>query len=106
MLSYFHYVSILQKKNISHLVECAGREADIVLVIDESSSIWPVHFKNMTQHFLQSLASKFDIRPDHTRMAAVTFSDNVEHRFSLSDFENVDDVQRAIGRITQISGSK
>ena len=84
---------------------CHGKPADIVFVIDESSSIWPVDFKKL-HPFLRSIADSFDVSPEHTRFAAVTYSDKVTHRFSLDSYKNAKDVKNAISRIDQKTGGK
>lgn len=82
---------------------CPGKPADIVFVIDESSSIWPVHFVKLRQ-FIGNLTDSFDIGLNQTRIAAVTFSDKVTHRFSLDDYKNEEDVRKAVKRIDQKTG--
>lgn len=84
-------------------IVCPGKPADIAFVIDESSSIWPVHFLKLRQ-FLVNLTESFDIGLDRTRIAAVTYSDKVTHRFSLTEYKNEEDVRRAIKRIDQKTG--
>ncbi|XP_067950036.1 cartilage matrix protein-like [Watersipora subatra] len=82
---------------------CPGKPADIVFAIDESSSIWPVHFLTLRK-FIANLTDSFDIGPDQTRIAAITYSDTVTHRFSLDDYKTNEDVRRAISRIDQKTG--
>lgn len=82
---------------------CPGKPADIVFVIDESSSIWPVHFGRLRQ-FIVNLTDSFDVGLETTRIAAVSYSDKVTHRFSLDDYKNGEDVKKAVRRIDQKTG--
>lgn len=46
--------------------------------------------------FLSDLVGAFQIDPDHTRVGAIVFSEQVRLAFSLDKFSNVADVQNAI----------
>lgn len=82
---------------------CPGKPADIAFVIDESSSIWPVHFARL-RDFIANLTDSFDIGLENTRIAAVTYATKVTHRFSLDRYKNGDDVRRAVKKIDQKTG--
>jgi len=58
------------------------------------------------RQFLSNLTASFDIGLEQTRVAAITFSDKVTHRFSFTDYKNEADVRRAIGRIDQRRGGE
>lgn len=80
---------------INYFAACPNKPADIAFVIDESSSIWGPHFQIMIQ-FVSNLIGNFDVGPEKTRFAAVTFAEKVTHRFSLDDFNNTTDVTAAV----------
>lgn len=84
---------------------CPGKPADIVLMIDESSSIWPVHFAKLRE-FLVSLVDNFDIGEDQTRIAALTYSDRTTLRFGLNEYQTAEEMQSAIEAINQQGGGK
>lgn len=76
-----------------------------MFIIDESSSIWPVHFARQ-RDFIANLTDSFDVGPDQTRIAAVTFADRVKHRFGFNDFKKNEEVRMAIQSIDQKTGGK
>lgn len=57
------FISI--KNNYS--TECQGKEADVVFVIDTSSSIWPTHF-NEQMDFVSKVVDNFDINSGKTQV--------------------------------------
>jgi len=92
-------------RHILCFVVCPGKPADIVFIMDESSSIWPVHFARQRE-FLANLTESFDVGPDQTRISVVTFADKVTLRFGLADYKKNEDVSNAIAKIDQKTGGK
>lgn len=90
---------------IFHLTVCPGKPADIAFIIDESSSIWPVHFERL-RDFIANLTDSFDVGPEQTRIAAVTFADRVTFRFSFDSFNKNEDIRAAIEDIDQKTGGQ
>ncbi|KAM9782555.1 collagen alpha-6(VI) chain-like [Neosynchiropus ocellatus] len=65
--------------------KCAeATEADIVFVVDGSSSIGPNDFQEV-RGFLQSLVNSLDIGPDKVRVGLVQYSDEPYQEFLLKD---------------------
>jgi len=50
--------------------ECQGKEADIVFIIDESSSIWAEDFRKQ-QVFIAEVISHFDIDNGTTQVITI-----------------------------------
>ncbi|XP_053375389.1 cartilage matrix protein-like isoform X2 [Mercenaria mercenaria] len=74
---------------------CQGKNADIIFVVDMSSSIWVKHFKEELE-FLADLVSNFDINSGKTRVGMVTFSTATEVQFYLDKYRSREDVREAI----------
>lgn len=80
---------------------CQGKEADVLFVVDMSSSIWGVHFQQQLK-FLTDVVSFFDI--GKTRVGMVTFSNNSRVEFYFDDYKTTDDISRAILAVKQEGG--
>lgn len=65
--------------------ECTNKPADIIFVLDASSSIWTPNFRKQIA-FARNLSEEFDISNTQTRCGLVTFSDQVREEFSLSSY--------------------
>ncbi|KAL5019862.1 hypothetical protein ScPMuIL_002754 [Solemya velum] len=68
---------------------CDGGPADLVFVLDSSSSIWPPHYYKQLE-FAQNVISEFDVGPEktQTRIGVLTFSDSHQLHFNLD--QNLD----------------
>jgi len=77
--------------------------ADIVFVVDESSSIGKDNF-NLTKSFLSQLVSRLDIDSGSTRVGLVTYSSGIGAGFNLSEHSSVASVQAAISSLTYSPG--
>lgn len=67
----------------------------MALVIDSSSSIWPPNFDKQIK-FIQNVVKKFVIGPDHTQIAALTFSDRISYQFLFDSFDNSQEVLQRV----------
>ncbi|KAK7009740.1 collagen alpha-4(VI) chain [Biomphalaria glabrata] len=65
---------------------CDGKAADIYFLLDASTSVGSVRFRDKVLPFVRDLVSSFPISPQHTRIGLVTFSDNAHPNFNLSSF--------------------
>ncbi|CAG5120047.1 unnamed protein product, partial [Candidula unifasciata] len=84
-----------------------GKPADVVFVIDISSSIWPREFNKYALTFLQNVVSMFNVGPgeNQTRVGAVTFSTDVRLEFNLNSYMKKSDVLGAISKIRVTGGN-
>ncbi|XP_060597224.1 cartilage matrix protein-like [Ruditapes philippinarum] len=80
---------------------CQGKNADVMFVVDMSSSIWSVHFKQQLQ-FLADITSFFDI--GKTRVGMITFSNNSVVQFYLDQYSTQEDIRRAILSVQTLGG--
>ncbi|PVD20005.1 hypothetical protein C0Q70_20499 [Pomacea canaliculata] len=80
---------------------CGGKPADLVFIVDSSSSIWPKHFREHVLTFLHEVIDMLDVGPHEmqTRVGAVTFSDQVYLEFYLKRFM---DKEQLLERVKQI----
>lgn len=86
--------------NIFIFTECTGKAANIIFVMDTSSSIWIVDY-NKQIRFFQKLIENFHIGQSnsHVRVGAITFSDYAHLEFPLDKFTNKEDLKVALGAI-------
>ena len=71
--------------------------ADIIFVMDESSSVGAYNFQLM-KSFVMALVGRLDIDSGHTRVGLATYSTQVDtaQAFNLNSYSSVADVQSAI----------
>ena len=82
---------------------CGGKPADIVFLLDASSSIWGPNFHKQLQ-FVHAVVEKFDVRAEMTHVAAFTFSDFVHEEFGLFSFGDRFNTLAAIPSVRQLRG--
>lgn len=87
--------------------ECGGRPADVVFVLDVSSSIWPKHFRDHVLTFVREVVASLHIgaEPEHTRIGAVTFSDDTQLEFHLNQFMDKDQLLNRVTKIKSRGGN-
>ncbi|XP_065254487.1 collagen alpha-6(VI) chain-like [Emys orbicularis] len=78
-------------------------EADIYVLIDGSTSIYPVAFGDI-KTFLKEVIKMFNIGPNKVRFGAVQFSHDKRLEFELDEYSKRDDLETAIDNIRQIYG--
>ncbi|CAI9721491.1 Hypothetical predicted protein [Octopus vulgaris] len=85
--------------------ECSGKAANIIFVMDTSSSIWIVDYKKQIR-FFQKMIENFHIGQSnsHVRVGAITFSDRAHLEFPLDKFTNKEDLKVALGAIPYRKG--
>uniref|UniRef100_A0A8C7Z0S6 Collagen alpha-1(VII) chain n=1 Tax=Oryzias sinensis TaxID=183150 RepID=A0A8C7Z0S6_9TELE len=86
-------------------VMCGRSKADIVFLVDESSSIGVNNFIKM-RDFMFRMATYFPvIGPQGTQIAVVHYSDEPRVEFRLSDFKDRNSVLRAIRGLRYVGGN-
>ena len=85
------------------VADCGGKPADVVFVLDSSNSIWKLDFERQLD-FVQSTVQLFTVRPDHTRVSVLTFSDGVTDQFPLKRHRDRPSVLAAIAGINRTLG--
>ncbi|XP_069138670.1 cartilage matrix protein-like [Argopecten irradians] len=83
---------------------CHGKPADIFFLLDSSSSIWIVHYRQQLK-FLQDIVATFPISQTRTRIGVGIFSHLYRSQISFGDFDNVEDLQNRIKRIPHMLGA-
>ncbi|KAL8560061.1 hypothetical protein ACOMHN_041530 [Nucella lapillus] len=97
------YTEYPQNDPASASEACGGKPADVVLVLDRSSSVYVLDFKALL-HTLQAIVQVMDIAPDKTQVAAVSFSTNATVDFYLDEFATKENVIGRIGKIPYSGG--
>ena len=76
---------------------------DVVFVLDNSGSIESKEFESMKQSVI-NIVSSLTIGPEHTRVAVISFDDDVTLVFNLNSHTTNDSLIEAIDNITYIGG--
>ncbi|XP_014771412.1 collagen alpha-1(XII) chain [Octopus bimaculoides] len=103
---FFLLLFILKESSqVSSDRQCTGKAANIIFVMDSSSSIWSVDYTKQLK-FVQNLVNNFDIGADDkaVRVGAITFSTKAHLEFSIDRYSTSEDIQAAVGRIPYRSG--
>lgn len=79
---------------ILELSHCIS-QADVILVLDSSSSVKFNDFQLM-KSFAADIVSSYNIRENGVRVALVAYSKEVDPRFHLNDYYNLEDILDAI----------
>ncbi|XP_018108277.1 collagen alpha-1(VII) chain isoform X2 [Xenopus laevis] len=84
---------------------CAKLKADIVFLVDESSSIGPANF-NKVKDFLYRIVSYFPkIGPQGTQIAIVQYSEEPRTEFHLNEYKERNSVLKAIRALQYYGGN-
>ncbi|KAK3608159.1 hypothetical protein CHS0354_034118 [Potamilus streckersoni] len=83
--------------------DCSGKPADVYFVLDSSSSIWMPNFKKQL-NFVKDIVNQFDIGPNKTRVAVVTFSDGIHPVITLDGFHEKKGLLEKIDTIPYLTG--
>ncbi|GLD53284.1 collagen alpha-6(VI) chain-like protein [Lates japonicus] len=74
-------------------------KADIIFLVDGSSSIDPTEFTSM-QTFMKSVVNKTTVGKDWTRFGVILYADDPKSIFTLKNYESKQDVIDAISKLT------
>jgi len=77
---------------------------DVVIALDESSSIGTANFE-LVKSFLSQLVGLLDIDNNNTRVGLVTYATNVGTSFNLDVYSSVASVQSAISSLAYSGGN-
>ncbi|KAI8767723.1 collagen alpha-1(XII) chain, partial [Biomphalaria glabrata] len=78
--------------------------ADIVTIVDASSSIGRNNFDKVLS-LLANMAASFKLGQDKVRFSCVVFSDRASIWFKLSDYNTIEDVQKAFLKAPYFGGA-
>ncbi|XP_053084973.1 collagen alpha-6(VI) chain-like isoform X3 [Pangasianodon hypophthalmus] len=78
--------------------------ADVVFLVDGSSSITPDGFKSM-QFFMNSVVNTTQVGKDSVRFCTILYSDTPEAQFSLNRYDSKRDVRDAINNLKHPGGN-
>jgi hypothetical protein len=73
-----------------------GNIAEIVFVLDCSTSIGQLGFRNLTQ-FVKDVISILDIGPDRVRVGVLPYNEDIFQSFNITTYSTKHDLLNAIG---------
>lgn len=82
---------------------CDEKPADVLFLLDSSSSIHRNDFKKQL-NFVKTIVSAFDIGPEKTTVGVSTFSDDFRLVFNLNDFTTKEDILGAVDNVPYLRG--
>ncbi|KAJ6669941.1 hypothetical protein lerEdw1_000490 [Lerista edwardsae] len=88
-------------RSFSPAVQKCSSAIDVVVVCDESNSIYPWH--NVTA-FLKKFAQGLDIGPTKTQVGLIQYGNDPRVVFNLNTYQNKEDVVKAMSRTYQNGG--
>ncbi|KAI2655063.1 Collagen alpha-6(VI) chain [Labeo rohita] len=83
---------------------CKSKVADIMFLIDGSSSIYTLDFKSMLT-FITKVVNGTIIGKDSVHIGVVQFSDDPREQFPLNRYYSKGEVEKEINGITQLTGN-
>ncbi|CAI9720130.1 Hypothetical predicted protein [Octopus vulgaris] len=86
------------KRSELNVIGCDKAVADVMLVLDDSSSVGSTNFKKV-KRFAQYIVNSFNIGRNKIRVGAITFSGKVKLQFKMNKYYNKRSLLRAISRI-------
>ena len=82
---------------LSAFPECDGL-LDIGFLVDSSGSITHEKFPQVLQ-FVRNVSARLEVREGRTRVGLVTYADSSRQQFTLSRYEDMDNLLNAIERV-------
>lgn len=95
MKSYFYLLTFF--------TECGPSEADLVFVVDDSSSVQITNFKKV-RAFIQDVVRSLTIGPDAVQVGYIGFSNSVRNWFYFKDHTDKTSLIEAIGKVSFRTG--
>ena len=91
--------------SVLYFPECIEEAADIMFVLDSSSSIWIKDYENQLK-FVADLVENFNVGKDKSqiRVGAITFSDHAYLEFPLDRYTDPTELKEAILNIAYRTG--
>ncbi|XP_064613512.1 collagen alpha-4(VI) chain-like [Liolophura sinensis] len=104
LLLWFRATALLLQVVLGDKVnDCGGKPAEIVFVLDSSSSIYPEDYAEQIR-FVRDVVDIFDIGEDKMRVGAIAFSDDVHPQFDLGSNLDKDSLVAAVDNIKNYGG--
>ncbi|KAL3875072.1 hypothetical protein ACJMK2_038010 [Sinanodonta woodiana] len=91
------------KLSLLYFVTCSDNKADIVFLLDASSSEGIQDFKQQLE-FVKNFTKVFNIGKDHVQIGLLTFSTSPHNAFNLKDYQNATSLLNAIDHVQKIAG--
>ncbi|XP_071081373.1 collagen alpha-4(VI) chain-like [Haliotis cracherodii] len=88
----------IQTQTCKTQTACSSRPADVVFLLDTSSSEGSDNFKKQLD-FVNNFARELDIGPNNVQLSVVTFATNVKNEFWLNNFNSKADLLNAVQKV-------
>ncbi|KAI5606554.1 collagen alpha-6(VI) chain, partial [Silurus asotus] len=89
------------KRQVSQIPQ--GCKADIVFLVDSSSSIGDADFQKVKK-FLQTFIGGLDVKPDKVRVGLAQFSNDPKQEFLLAEYADKNDLLDKVEKLTYLKG--
>ncbi|XP_060071932.1 collagen alpha-1(XII) chain-like [Ylistrum balloti] len=83
---------------------CQGKKADVIFLLDESSSIHTTENFKLELSFVKAVIDYLDVSNDLTRVGLITFSSEANMRFQLDKFTTKDELHEEVDKINWRGG--
>lgn len=81
----------------------SGSKADVVFILDASGSVGPEDF-SLLLTFVSNVLEEWDIDQEQIRIGMLRFATDHEVLFQLKEYDDKDDLIRAVGNIQYTGG--
>ncbi|XP_046370521.2 collagen alpha-4(VI) chain-like isoform X2 [Haliotis rufescens] len=88
----------IQSQTCKTQTACSSRPADVVFLLDTSSSEGSENFKKQL-NFVNNFARELNIGPNNVQLSVVTFATNVKNEFWLNNFTTKADLLNAVQNV-------
>lgn len=96
---------LIQNARQEPIKECVGKVADIVFLLDSSTSLGTQHFKSV-EHFAMDIVNDLDIQENATMVGVISFSTYPVRRVTLGTTDDKLHILNAINQIPYYAGSR
>lgn len=96
---------LIQSARQEPIKECVGKVADIVFLLDSSTSLGTQHFKGV-EHFAMDIVNDLDVQENATMVGVISFSTYPVRRVTLGTTDDKLHILNAINQIPYYAGSR
>ncbi|XP_060778327.1 collagen alpha-6(VI) chain-like isoform X2 [Neoarius graeffei] len=91
-------------RQVSQVLQgCKAHLADIVFLLDSSSSIGDANFQRVKQ-FLHTFIMGLDVKPDKVRVGVAQFSHEPQQEFLLGEYKDKNELLDEVDKLTYLTG--
>ncbi|XP_074653689.1 collagen alpha-6(VI) chain-like [Tubulanus polymorphus] len=83
--------------------ECRMGQADVLFILDESTSIWEENYQRQLE-FVNKMIRSYDIGPNRVRIGIISFASRAITRFDMNKYNTTDEMTSAVSKFNQLYG--